>query len=92
MLVLLLAPPVAAVLALSVALGAAGIAVLVLVVGWIGLYEWARLHDLPWHHRVAMLAADAIVVADGLPTRVMSKSCRLLPPNALLRPVQNWEL
>ena len=44
------------------ALAPAGIAVLVLVVGWIGLYEWARLADLPRHHRYALFIADAVVV------------------------------
>jgi phosphatidate cytidylyltransferase len=52
----------AVVLALAVALAPIGIAIVVLVVGWIGLYEWARLADLPLHHRYALLIADAVVV------------------------------
>jgi phosphatidate cytidylyltransferase len=53
----------AGVLALCVVLGAPAIALLVLVVGWIGLYEWARLAHLARYHVATMLIADAVVVA-----------------------------
>jgi phosphatidate cytidylyltransferase len=53
----------AAALALSVALGGPGIAVLVLLIGLAGLLEWAAVLELPIHHRVVMVGADIVLVA-----------------------------
>lgn len=52
----------AAALALAVVLGPAGVALLIAVLSTIGLWEWQRLTDLPWHHRVAMLVANGVVI------------------------------
>src|SRR5262249_12854081 len=43
-------------------LGVPGIAAFVAVIAGIGLLEWARLFDLPWHHRVSMLVALGVLV------------------------------
>lgn len=51
----------AALLAVAALGGAPGIAILVGVLGALGLAEWARLFDLPGHHRVAILVAHAVV-------------------------------
>jgi len=42
--------------------GTVGIAMLVLALGLLGVVEWCRLFDLPIHHRVSMLIADAVLV------------------------------
>lgn len=42
--------------------GTAGIAVMVLAIGLLGIVEWCRLFDLPIHHRISMLIADAVLV------------------------------
>lgn len=50
--------------------GVLGIGGLILVLGSIGIVEWARLFDLPTHHRVSMLAGNvALVVAVGIAGR-----------------------
>jgi phosphatidate cytidylyltransferase len=43
-------------------LGVPGVAAFVAVIAGIGLVEWARLFDLPWHHRVSMLVALGVLV------------------------------
>jgi phosphatidate cytidylyltransferase len=43
--------------------GRPGIAVLIGVLGAIGLLEWSHLMDLPPHHRVALQIANAAIVA-----------------------------
>lgn len=43
-------------------LGVPGIAAFVAILGGIGLLEWARLFDLPLHHRVSMLIAELVLV------------------------------
>ncbi len=43
-------------------LGLPGIAVLVAILGAIGLLEWSRLFDLPAHHQVGLLVADVVIV------------------------------
>jgi len=50
------------VLAVAAQAGTPGIAILVAVLGGIGLLEWAQLMDLPPHHRVALQAANIAVV------------------------------
>ncbi len=61
--------------------GVPGVALLVGLLAAAGLLEWSRLFDLPAHHRVGLLAADAVIVAtvalrgvDGAPALVGS-SC-----------------
>jgi phosphatidate cytidylyltransferase len=49
-------------LAVAAQLGSPGIAVLVLALGSIGLAEWARLFDLPIHHRISLVVAHAVLV------------------------------
>jgi phosphatidate cytidylyltransferase len=53
----------AAALAVAVALGAAGVAALIAVLSTVALLEWQQLTDLPWHHRVAMLVANFVVIS-----------------------------
>jgi phosphatidate cytidylyltransferase len=53
----------AVVLVVAARLGVVGIAVLFGVFGAIGVVEWARLFDLPRHHRVAMVLANALIMA-----------------------------
>lgn len=43
-------------------LGVPGIALFVALLAGIGLVEWARLFELPWHHRVSMLVAEVVLV------------------------------
>lgn len=43
-------------------LGVPGIAAFVAILGGIGLLEWARLFDLPLHHRASMLIAELVLV------------------------------
>jgi phosphatidate cytidylyltransferase len=50
-------------LALASSLGTPGIAVLIAVLGGVGLLEWSHLMDLPIHHRVALQVANAAIVA-----------------------------
>ncbi len=50
-------------LALAAQLGLPGIAVLIGVLGAIGLLEWSQLMDLPTHHRIALQVANAAIVA-----------------------------
>lgn len=50
-------------LAVAVQAGRPGIAVLIGVLGAIGLFEWSHLMDLPLHHRVALQVANAAIVA-----------------------------
>lgn len=50
-------------LAAAVQAGRPGIAVLIGVIGAIGLLEWSHLMDLPIHHRVALQVANAVIVA-----------------------------
>jgi phosphatidate cytidylyltransferase len=42
--------------------GVPGIAGLVLLLGLLGIVEWARLFDLPIHHRLSMLAGNVVLV------------------------------
>jgi phosphatidate cytidylyltransferase len=42
--------------------GTPGIAVLVLAIGLAGIIEWCRLFELPIHHRISMLIANAVLV------------------------------
>jgi len=49
-------------LAAAVALPEPGVAMLLAVLGLLGLWEWGRLSDLPAHHRYALLLADAVLV------------------------------
>ncbi len=53
----------AAALALGAQAGVTGIAVLVFALGALGLLEWARLFDLPVHHRISLVAAHGVLVA-----------------------------
>jgi len=53
----------AVLLALAANLGVGGIAVLCGTLGALGLLEWSHLFDLPGHHRIALLVADAAIVA-----------------------------
>ena len=50
-------------LAAAAQAGRPGIAVLIGVLGAIGLLEWSHLMDLPLHHRVALQVANAAIVA-----------------------------
>jgi phosphatidate cytidylyltransferase len=43
-------------------LGVIGVAALIAVLGSIGIVEWARLFDLPRHHRTSMLVANLVLV------------------------------
>jgi phosphatidate cytidylyltransferase len=43
-------------------LGVAGLAALFAVLGSLALIEWSRLFDLPLHHRVAVVAANVVVI------------------------------
>ena len=52
----------AAVLALAVQVGTPGIAILIAVLGAIGLIEWSQLMDLPMHHWVALQVANVAIV------------------------------
>lgn len=52
----------AAVLVAASLAGIPGVAVFVGIVSGIGLLEWARLFDLPIHHRISLLAADLVLV------------------------------
>lgn len=52
----------AAVLGLAAYLGTPGVATLALVLGAVALWEWARLSDLPAHHRVALQVANVVIV------------------------------
>lgn len=52
----------ALVLSLATIGGTAGVAVLCLVIGAVGLVEWSRLTDLPVQHRVALQAANVAIV------------------------------
>jgi phosphatidate cytidylyltransferase len=42
--------------------GVVGIAILIGVLGSIGIVEWARLFDLPSHHRTSMLIANFVLI------------------------------
>ncbi|MEO5704191.1 MAG: phosphatidate cytidylyltransferase [Candidatus Limnocylindrales bacterium] len=42
--------------------GVPGIAGLIAILGSIGIVEWARLFDLPRHHRLSMLAGNVVLV------------------------------
>jgi phosphatidate cytidylyltransferase len=53
----------ALILAIAVSAGTPGIAVLIGALGAIGLLEWSHLMDLPIHHRIALQAANAAIVA-----------------------------
>lgn len=53
----------AVLLAIAAQAGRPGIAVLVGVIGAIGLLEWSHLLDLPTHHRVALQVANVAIVA-----------------------------
>lgn len=52
----------AGLLALAVALPDLGVAVLIGAVSLLALWEWARLNDLPAHHRYALLVADVVLI------------------------------
>jgi phosphatidate cytidylyltransferase len=43
--------------------GVPGMAVLVGVLGTLGLLEWGGLFELPLHHRVSLIVANAVIVA-----------------------------
>jgi phosphatidate cytidylyltransferase len=49
-------------LVIAAQLGVPGIAVFVAQLSAIGLLEWARLFDLPVHHRISLVVADAVLV------------------------------
>ena len=49
-------------LVIAARFGVPGIAVFVGALAALGLVEWARLFDLPWHHRVSMLVALVALV------------------------------
>ncbi len=53
----------AVLLALAAQAGLPGVAVLVWLLGAIGLLEWSHLLDLPIHHRIALQAANVAIVA-----------------------------
>jgi phosphatidate cytidylyltransferase len=53
----------ALILAVAVSAGTPGIAVLIALLGAIGLLEWSHLMDLPLHHRIALQVANAAIVA-----------------------------
>ncbi len=50
-------------LAAAVQAGRPGIAILICILGAIGLLEWSHLMDLPLHHRIALQVANAAIVA-----------------------------
>jgi phosphatidate cytidylyltransferase len=50
-------------LAAAVQAGRPGIAILIGILGAIGLLEWSHLMDLPLHHRVALQVANVAIVA-----------------------------
>ena len=50
-------------LAAAVQAGRPGIAILIAILGAIGLLEWSHLMDLPLHHRVALQVANSAIVA-----------------------------
>ena len=52
----------AAALAVAVALGLPGVALLIAALSTIALWEWQILTALPWHHRIAMLVANLVVI------------------------------
>jgi len=52
----------AIVVTIAARLGVIGIAGLIAVLGSIGIMEWARLFDLPSHHRTSMLIANLVLV------------------------------
>ncbi len=52
----------AALLALAVAGGPLGVALLVALIGTLALWEWARLGDLPAHHVIGLLVANVLLV------------------------------
>ena len=52
----------ALVLLVAARAGVPGIAVLVGILGAVGLAEWSRMFDLPVHHRIGLLAADVAIV------------------------------
>ena len=49
-------------LACAVAFAPAGVALLVAIIGLVALWEWARLADLPGHHRLMLAASHLAVV------------------------------
>lgn len=49
-------------LAAATQLGLPGIAVLVALLGGVGLLEWSHLMDLPLHHRIALQIANLVIV------------------------------
>jgi phosphatidate cytidylyltransferase len=51
-----------AALAVAVALGPLGVALLIAALSTIALWEWQMLTSLPWHHRIAMLVANCVVI------------------------------
>ncbi len=53
----------AVLLALAAQAGGPGVAVLVGLLGAIGLLEWSHLMDLPVHHRIALQVANVAIVA-----------------------------
>ncbi len=55
----------ALVLAGAVQAGTPGVALLIAVLGAIGLLEWSQLMDLPVHHLVALQAANLAIVASA---------------------------
>jgi phosphatidate cytidylyltransferase len=52
----------AAILLLATRTGIAGVAILLGLLGAVALVEWGRMFDLPRHHRVALVAAHAVVI------------------------------
>lgn len=53
----------AVILVVAVQVGVVGIAVLFAFIGAIGVIEWGRLFDLPFHHRVATVLANILIMA-----------------------------
>jgi phosphatidate cytidylyltransferase len=52
----------AMILLLAARTGVPGIAVLVGLLGTLGLIEWGRMFELPAHHRIAMILANALII------------------------------
>ena len=52
----------ALVLLVAAQVGVPGIAVLFATFGALGLVEWARMFDLPVHHRIGMILADVVIM------------------------------
>jgi phosphatidate cytidylyltransferase len=52
----------AMILLLAARTGVPGIAVLFGVLGTLGLIEWGRMFELPLHHRIAMILANALII------------------------------